>query len=41
MASNYNAEQVNFMIDEYSANPTRETVDRLADELNKLSLIHI
>ena len=35
MASNYNAEQVNFMIDEYSANPTRETVDRLAEELNK------
>ena len=35
MASNYSAEQVNFMIDEYSTNPTRETVDRLADELNK------
>ena len=35
MASNYSAAQVNFMIDEYSTNPTRETVDRLADELNK------
>ena len=35
MASNYSAAQVNFMIDEYSANPNRETVDRLADELNK------
>ena len=35
MASNYNAEQVNFMIEQYSANPTRETVDKLADDLNK------
>ena len=35
MASNYSAAQVNFMIDEYSANPNRETVDRLADELDK------
>ena len=35
MASNYNAEQVSFMIDEYSANPTRDTVDELAEILNK------
>ena len=35
MASNYNAEQVNFMIEEYTANPNRETVDKLADTLNK------
>ena len=35
MASNYNAKQVDFMIEEYSANPNRETVDRLADKLNK------
>ena len=35
MASNYNAEQVSFMIEQYSANPNRETVDKLAETLNK------
>ena len=35
MASNYNAKQVSFMIEEYTAKPNRETVDRLSDELNK------
>ena len=35
MASNYNAKQVNFMIEEYTANPNRETVDKLAETLNK------
>ena len=35
MASNYNAKQVDFMIEEYTANPNRETVDKLADTLNK------
>ena len=35
MASNYNAKQVSFMIEEYTANPNRETVDKLAETLNK------
>tara|TARA_B100000929_G_scaffold240232_1_gene197393 strand:+ start:187 stop:507 length:321 start_codon:yes stop_codon:yes gene_type:complete len=35
MASNYNAKQVSFMIEQYSANPNRETVDKLAETLNK------
>ena len=35
MASNYNAKQVDFMIEEYTAKPNRETVDRSADELDK------
>ena len=35
MASNYNAKQVDFMIEEYTAKPNRETVDKLAETLNK------
>lgn len=35
MAVNYNEEQVKFMIAEYSSNPTRETVENLAEELDK------
>ena len=35
MASNYNAKQVSCMIEEYTANPNRETVDKLAEPLNK------
>ena len=35
MASNYSKEQVNIMIEQYSANPTRETVDKLAKDLDK------
>ena len=35
MASNYTQEQVDLMIEEYSANPTRDTVDNLAKDLDK------
>ncbi len=35
MASNYSSEQVSFMIEKYQAKPDRETVDKLAEELNK------
>jgi len=35
MASNYSKEQVSIMIEQYSANPTRETVDKLAKDLDK------
>ena len=35
MASNYTSEQVELMIEAYSANPTRDTVDDLAKTLNK------
>ena len=35
MASNYTSEQVELMIEAYSANPTRDTVDDLAKTLDK------
>ena len=35
MASNYSNEQVSLMIEKYQAKPDRETVDKLAEELNK------
>jgi hypothetical protein len=35
MASNYSNDQVSMMIEKYSANPTRDTVDELAELLNK------
>jgi ribosomal protein L22 len=35
VASNYSSEQVSFMIEKYQAKPDRETVDKLAEELNK------
>jgi N-methylhydantoinase B/oxoprolinase/acetone carboxylase alpha subunit len=35
MAINYTPDMVNLMKDRYSANPTRETVEDLARELNK------
>ena len=35
MASNYTQEQVDLMIEKYSANPTRDTVNNLAKDLNK------
>ena len=35
MAVNYTEQQVKHMVAEYSANPTRETVENLADELEK------
>ena len=35
MAVNYTEEQVEQMIEQYSANPTRETVENLADEMDK------
>ena len=35
MAVNYTEAQVKYMVAEYSANPTRETVENLADELEK------
>jgi Zn-dependent M32 family carboxypeptidase len=35
MAVNYTEEQVDFMINQYNETPTRETVERLAEELNK------
>ena len=35
MAINYTSDMVSLMKDRYSANPTRETVEELANELNK------
>ena len=35
MASNYSADEVHFMTKAYNAKPNRETVDKLADTLNK------
>ena len=35
MAANYTEEQVQYMVDQYTAKPNRDTVDLLADELNK------
>lgn len=35
MSVNYTEEQVNYMKDLYSANPTRETVENLSKELGK------
>jgi N-methylhydantoinase B/oxoprolinase/acetone carboxylase alpha subunit len=35
MALNYTQEMVELMTEKYSANPTRETVEELAEELNK------
>jgi len=35
MAVNYTPEMVDLMKSRYSANPTRETVEKLANELNK------
>ena len=35
MASNYSEDQVSMMIEKYSANPSRDTVDELADILDK------
>ena len=35
MAANYTAEQVEMMRERYQAKPTRETVENLAEELNK------
>ena len=34
-AKNYTDEQVSYMVKEYQANPTRDTVDTLAEELGK------
>ena len=35
MSVNYTEEQVDYMVKAYSDQPTRETVNALADELNK------
>ena len=35
MASNYSEDQVKIMIEKYNASPTRDTVDELAETLNK------
>jgi Zn-dependent M32 family carboxypeptidase len=35
MSVNYTEEQVSYMVKEYEASPTRDTVDALAEELNK------
>jgi len=35
VAANYTEEQVQYMVDQYTAKPNRDTVDLLADELNK------
>ena len=35
MAANYTDEQVQYMVDKYTAEPNRETVDKLAEKLNK------
>ena len=35
MAVNYTQEQVNYIVREYLEEPTRETVEELAEELNK------
>ena len=35
MSVNYTEEQVKYMVEAYKDNPSRETVDELAEELNK------
>jgi len=35
VAANYTNEQVQYMVDKYTAKPNRETVDKLAEKLNK------
>jgi len=35
VAANYTDEQVQYMVDKYTAQPNRETVDKLAEKLNK------
>ena len=35
MSVNYTEQQVQHMIEQYQSNPTRETVENLAEELNK------
>ena len=35
MAANYTDEEVKHMVSEYTAQPNRETVDKLAEELNR------
>ena len=35
MSVNYTEEQVKYMVEAYRDNPSRETVDELAEELNK------
>ena len=35
MAANYTEEQVQYMVDQYTAEPNRNTVDKLAEKLNK------
>jgi len=35
VAANYTEEQVQYMVDQYTAKPNRDTVDLLAEELNK------
>ena len=35
MASNYSEDQVSMMIEKYNAEPTRDTVDKLAEILDK------
>ena len=35
MSANYTQEQVEHMVEEYTAEPTRETVENLAEEMDK------
>ena len=35
MAVNYTQDQVEYIVNQYRLNPDRETVEKLADELNK------
>ena len=35
MAVNYTQDQVEYIVNQYRLNPTRETVEKLAEELNK------
>ena len=35
MAANYTDDQVQYMVDKYTAEPNRETVDKLSEELSK------
>lgn len=35
MSANYTQEQVEYMVEEYTSEPTRETVENLAEEMNK------
>ena len=35
MSANYTQEQVQHMVEEYTAEPTRETVENLAEEMDK------